>query len=65
MQAEAILSSRQKRSDYRVQSDAFVSRPTAACVAVCEWLDARLLVINSCLDGGNAEVLKEKTRKRH
>jgi hypothetical protein len=62
-QAEAILSNRQKRGDYRVVADAFVSRPTAACAAVCEWLDAKLLQITSCLDGGNAEV-RERERGR-
>jgi hypothetical protein len=54
-QAEAILTSKQRRNDYRNEDAAFTGKPTAACEATCEFLDAQHAVAVSCLDGGNAE----------
>lgn len=56
-QVEALLSSKQKRNDFRLsEGDGFATRPTEACRAVCEFLNTQLLAITSCLDGGNADV---------
>ncbi len=55
-QADALLSARQNRRDFKPPADVLVGAPTQACAAVCEFLIAQHAVVMACLDGGNAQL---------